>query len=597
MDRFLYAKATSADAGRNVKDFLRARWGISSALLIALKQYDDGITVNGARVSVAYRLSDGDSVCISVGDHGVDSGFEATEMPLEILYEDSDLILLNKPPFLPVHPSKGHVNDTLDNGLTDYYHKKGETFVSRCVLRLDANTSGAVLFAKNQYAHDRLRRRLEDGTVHKEYLALVHGQPSFHGRIDAPIYRPEEATLRRIVDPRGKAALTEYVTEKSNGTLSLLRVIPHTGRTHQIRLHLSYLGTPMVSDFLYGEEHDGVLSRHGLHCASISFPHPVTGKQICVKAPLAADMRSVCDDLPTADRYRSLDSHLRRTYGEKLVKLALNGGFSCPNREHGGRGCSFCSEGGSGEFAVTPCPSIRDQLDQAKKKLSAKWLGYRYIAYFQAYTNTYGPLSLLRSLFEEAISDPEVAVLSIATRPDCLPAEVLDLLSELSQRKPLWVELGLQTSSDETAARMNRGYDRIVYETAVRELRRRGISVITHLIFGLPGETEEQMLDSVRYVSRYTDGIKLQMLQVLKGSVLGERYESNPFPLLTEDAYVNLICEAIALLPDHVTVHRLTGDPPEDLLIAPAWTADKKRVLARIRATLNEKDIVQGAQN
>ena len=191
MDRYLYATAGKDDAGRRLKDFLRSRWGLSAALLIGLKQEEDGITVNGERATVGYLLSEGDLVRISVGDHGADSGFEATEMPLDILYEDSDLILLNKPPFLPVHPSKGHVTDTLANGLTRYYHEKGETFVSRCVLRLDANTSGAVLFAKNAYAHDRMRRALLCGEVKKEYRALVHGKPPFHGFADAPVYRPK----------------------------------------------------------------------------------------------------------------------------------------------------------------------------------------------------------------------------------------------------------------------------------------------------------------------------------------------------------------------------------------------------------------------
>lgn len=596
MDRYLYATAGKEDTGRRLKDFLRSRWGLSAALLIGLKQEEDGITVNGERATVGYMLSEGDLVRISVGDHGADSGFEATEMPLDILYEDSDLILLNKPPFLPVHPSKGHVADTLANGLTRYYHEKGETFVSRCVLRLDANTSGAVLFAKNAYAHDRLRRALLCGEVKKEYRALVHGKPPFHGFADAPVYRPEEATVRRVADPRGKPALTEFFTEKSNGSLSLLRVIPHTGRTHQIRLHLSHIGTPIVSDFLYGDEGDGILTRHGLHCASLTFPHPVTGKQLCVKAPLAPDMASVADLLPVVERYRSPDGYLRETYGEKLVKISLNGGFSCPNREGGMRGCSFCSAGGSGEFAPSPLLPLPQQLDAAKKALSSKWNGYRYIAYFQAYTNTYAPVSRLRELFSVPMGDPEVAVLSVATRPDCLPEDILDLLEEFNAIKPVWVELGLQTASDQSARRLNRGYDCTVYEEACATLHRRGIKVITHLIFGLPGETREDMLASVRYAGLHTDGVKLQMLQILRGSLLGEEYEKAPFPLLTQEEYTDLICDAIAVLPPHTVIHRLTGDPPADLLIAPRWTSDKKKVLAGIMRRLSEKDIVQGSE-
>lgn len=596
MDRFLYAVAQASDGGRKVKDFLRSRWGLSAAMLIELKKYEDGITVNGERVTVGAFLSPGDRVCIAVGDHGSDSGFEATEMPLEILYEDLDVILLNKPPFLPVHPSKGHVADTLANGLTDYYHKKGETFVSRCVLRLDANTSGAVLFAKNAYAHDRLRRQLACGELKKEYQALVHGTPPFHGRIDAPVYRPEEATVRRVVDERGKAAVTEFYTQRTDGNLSLLKVLPLTGRTHQIRLHLSHLGHPLVSDFLYGDENDGILNRHGLHCSRITFLHPVTGKAVVVKAPLASDMAEVATKLFPAERYQTLDGWLHRTYGEKLVKLSLNGGFSCPNREDGKGGCSFCSAGGSGEFASLPQQSVSQQLISAKSRLRDKWEGYGYIAYFQAFTNTYGPVSRLRELFTEALADPEVKVLSVATRPDCLPAETLDLLSELNRIKPVWVELGLQTCHGFSAEKFGRGYATEVYATAAEELRRRGIAVITHLIFGFPWESREEMLESVSYAARYTDGIKFQMLQVLKGSILAKTYEKEPFPLLSEEEYVTLVCDAIARLPLSVTVHRLTGDPPADLLIAPEWTGDKKRVRARIHEKLLSTDTVQGCQ-
>ncbi len=594
MERKLYATVPAASEGKKLKDFLRTKWNLSASLLIDLKGREDGITVNGQRTTVAMILTAGDQVCIAVGDHGADSGFEETAMSLEILYEDSDLIVLNKPPFLPVHPSKGHINDTLANGLTAYYHGKGETFVSRCVLRLDANTSGAVLFAKNAYAHDGIRRQLADGEVQKEYHALVHGKPLFHGVIDAPVYTPEAATVKRMIDDRGKPSVTEYFTEKSDGDLSLLRVLPRTGRTHQIRLHLSHIGAPLVSDFLYGNEHDGILTRHGLHCSSLSFLHPVTGKTVTVKAPLAPDMAAVADNLPPCERYRSLDRDLKETYGEKLVKLPLNAGFSCPNRQKGQTGCSFCSAGGSGEFAAAPSCSIPEQLKQAKALLSRKWPGCRYIAYFQAYTNTYAPTDVLRERFGQAISDPEVRVLSIATRPDCLPDDVLELLAQLNGIKPVWVELGLQTAHDETAARIRRGYDCKVYQDAVAGLHARNIPVITHLIFGLPGETREEILRSVSYAGGFTDGIKLQMLQILKGSALGDEYEKAPFPLLSREEYVSLVCDAIALLPPHVTVHRITGDPSAELLIAPRWTADKKRVTAHIKAELERRDIVQG---
>lgn len=594
MERRLYATVPENHGGKKIKEFLRAKWNLSASLLMELKQWEDGISVNGTRVNVNHILCVGDEVCISVGDHGADSGFEERSMPLQILYEDSDLIILNKPPFLAVHPSKGHVTDTLANGLTYYYHQKGDTFVSRCVLRLDRNTSGAVLFAKNAYAHDQLRRQLMQGGIQKEYLALVHGTAPFSGSINAPVYRPEQATLRRSVDERGKPALTEYTTEKRDGALSLLRVYPKTGRTHQIRLHLSHVGMPIVSDFLYGREDDGILQRHGLHCARLSFRHPVTGKHLSVKADLATDMKSVSDQLFRVERYCSLDFHLRSTMGEKLVKLPLNGGFSCPNRCNGARGCSFCSSSGSGEFVPKPEKTIKEQLEEGKAILSRKWKNHRYIAYFQAYTNTYAPVERLRSLFYDAIRDPQVAVLSIATRPDCLPEEVLDLLSELNRKKTVWVELGLQTAHDSTAHAVNRGYDLPVYETAVAQLNARGLTVITHLIFGLPSETREQMLSSVTFAAAHSHGLKIQMLQVLEGSSLGDAYKINPFPLLTEEEYVSLICDAIACLPEETVLHRLTGDPPAELLIAPRWTTDKKGVLTHIRKELERRGIQQG---
>ena len=225
----------------------------------------------------------------------------------------------------------------------------------------------------------------------------------------------------------------------------------------------------------------------------------------------------------------------------------------------------------------------------AKGQLSQKWKGHRYIAYFQAYTNTFASVEVLRSLYEQAMQDEEVMVLSIATRPDCLPKPVLDLLEELNRKKPIWVELGLQTAHDSTAALICRGYERECYESAVAALRARGIPVITHLIFGLPRETREDILESVRYAGKFTDGIKLQMLQILKGSVLGEEYQRSPFPLLTRQEYVDLVCDALDLLPPSVTVHRLTGDPPEDLLIAPQWTLDKKRVLGEIHEALRKR--------
>lgn len=593
MNRILYATPSEPETGMRIKDFLRRRWGISTALLIELKRRDDGICVNGTRVTVNYVLQEGDRVALNVGDNGADSGFEDLDLPLNILYEDSDVIVLNKPPFLAVHPSKGHVNDTLANCLSHYFHQKGETFVSRCVLRLDRNTSGAVLFAKNAYSHDRLRHGLDEGTVEKEYLALVHGEPSPRGAIDAPIGHPDEATVRRIVTEHGKPSITEFETIRSDGELSLLRVIPKTGRTHQIRLHLSHAGFPIVSDFLYGDENDGILSRHGLHCAKISFIHPVTGKTVTVKAPLAPDMEKIAEGLSPAQRYHTLDRHLRTEYGEKLVKLSLDGGMSCPNRKRGS-GCTFCSARGSGDFTPSPILPLQEQLKEAKALIAGKWKGYRYIAYFQAYTNTYAPVDYLEDLFTRAIEDPEVAVLSIATRPDCLPDEVLNLLERLNKIKPVWVELGLQTARDDTADALNRGYPLSVYEEATKALRTRGIKVITHLIFGLPGETKEDAVASARYAADHGDGIKIQMLQILKGAKMAEQFEREPFDLLTRDEYVQWVCDALERIPFETVIHRITGDPPAGILIAPKWVTDKKSVVAAIHAELDRRNTTQG---
>lgn len=595
MRRVLYLRVSLKDAGKPVKELLRRRWSFSAAMLVELKRREHGICLNGVRVPVNSRVCSGDLLSVDVGDLGADSGFTETQGELSILYEDSDLIIVNKPAFLAVHPSKGHVDDTLANLLAFYYHQQGESFVFRCVLRLDRNTSGAVLIAKNAYAHDSLRRQLASGMLKKEYTALVCGQPPFHRVIDAPIWKPPEATLRRTVDERGKPSRTEFFLEKSNGAVSLLRVIPYTGRTHQIRLHLSDFGFPVVSDFLYGRE-DGILSRHGLHCSKLSFFHPVTGRPLVVSAPLAPDMEAIAARLPEVQRFYSLDRYLKTVYGEKLVKVPLQGGMSCPNRDGtlGTGGCLFCSVEGSGEFCPNATLSVPQQLTQAKMRLNPRLKGRRLIAYFQSYTNTYAPISRLRDLFSAAAEDPEVAVLSVATRPDCLPEAVLDLLEQQNRRKTVWVELGLQTSCESTAEAFHRGYSNKVYEMAATVLRSRGIYVITHLIFGLPGENLETMLSSVSYAATYSDGLKLQMLQILKTSGYEKIYRESPFPLMSLDEYTDTVCESIRILPPSTVLHRLTGDPDRRLLLAPDWTADKKRVLAQIRKKLEDRDIVQG---
>jgi len=295
--------------------------------------------------------------------------------------------------------------------------------------------------------------------------------------------------------------------------------------------------------------------------------------------------------------YISFDKAMKERFGGKVYRLSLSSGCTCPNRDGkcGIGVCIFCSEGGSGEFASAAVLPIAKQIEDAKakveSKLSKSFAGY--VAYFQSFTNTYvhdeKELEQVRSRFTEAINYPQVLALSIATRPDCLQDEVIDMLSELNKIKPVWVELGLQTIHDDTAKLINRGYDIRVYDDAVRRLHEAGIEVITHVIIGLPGEDEDKIKKTVEYVGRVTDGIKLQVLQVLKGSRLATEIEKGniQIPEYTLETYAKLLEELLALLPEHVVVHRLTGDPPRKLIISPLWTTDKKRVLNYITKTLS----------
>ena len=280
-----------------------------------------------------------------------------------------------------------------------------------------------------------------------------------------------------------------------------------------------------------------------------------------------------------------LNESMHARFGSKIYKIALDGGFTCPVRDGtlDTRGCLFCSAGGSGEFAASRSLSIAEQIEQGKKRVEKKIRGGKYIAYFQAFTGTYAPLPRLRQLYREAIRHPDIAVLSIATRPDCLPEEVLDLLEELNREKPVWIELGLQSIHEKTAEYIRRGYPLSVYDEAVKALKKRGLEVITHLILGLPGESAEQMCESVRYVcDGRTDGIKLQLLHILKGTDLAREYQAGRVHALTEDEYIDILKKCVPLIPDPVVVHRLTGDGDKRLLIAPLWSADKKHVLNRI---------------
>lgn len=295
--------------------------------------------------------------------------------------------------------------------------------------------------------------------------------------------------------------------------------------------------------------------------------------------------------------YHSLDYELKQRFGEKVYKLTLNGGMSCPNRD--GKisfgGCIFCSEGGSGDFASAACLSIPDQIQDAKKRLAGKRPVNQYIAYFQAYTNTYGPIEHLRKIFTEAIEDPEIVLLSIATRPDCLPEEVIELLAELNKKKPVWVELGLQTIHESSARFIRRGYPLDVYTDAVVRLGRHGIEIVTHIILGLPGETKEMMLETVEYLNTLPiQGIKLQLLHVLEGTDLATYYKNTGFHVLSEDEYVDLILNCIEHLKPEITVHRITGDGPKELLIAPLWSSAKRSVLNHIHHEMKLKNSWQG---
>lgn len=296
-------------------------------------------------------------------------------------------------------------------------------------------------------------------------------------------------------------------------------------------------------------------------------------------------------------RYYSFDSFLKNRFGEKIYKVSLDGGFTCPNRDGtiGTGGCIFCSEGGSGDFASDARLPVSDQITQGISLVAAKNPSSRYIAYFQAFTNTYAPVSRLRKLFTEAIEDSRIAALAIGTRPDCLPDNVLALLKELNERKPVFVELGLQTIHPVTARLIRRGYPLSCFEEAVRNLSSIGVWTVVHLVLGLPGETEDMMLESVRYLNSLPiHGVKFSMLHILKGTDLADIYREKPFPVFAMESYVNLILQCIGNLRSDIVIHRLTGDGPKDLLIAPLWSLRKRTVLNNIAHQLKVQDIRQG---
>ena len=297
-------------------------------------------------------------------------------------------------------------------------------------------------------------------------------------------------------------------------------------------------------------------------------------------------------------RYNSLNNYLRNKFGKKVYKISIDGGFTCPNRD--GKistgGCIFCSAKGSGDFATSKSLSITQQIKQGKERVRSKTKDNSFIAYFQAFTNTYAPIDVLESKFTEAINHKDIVALSVATRPDCVDEEVLSLLEKLNKIKPVWVELGLQTIKESSVDYIRRGYENSVYVNTATKLRNIGIEVITHIILGLPNENKLDMLRSVDFACKYSDGIKLQLLHILKGTDLLKDYENSKFNALTMEQYIDILCDAVSIIPKNVVIHRLTGDGDKKILVAPLWSGNKKVVLNTINKTFEERNIIQGSK-
>ncbi len=295
--------------------------------------------------------------------------------------------------------------------------------------------------------------------------------------------------------------------------------------------------------------------------------------------------------------YHSFDYMLKERFGEKIYKVALNGGMTCPNRDGtlGNRGCIFCSAGGSGDFAGNRQDSITQQIEKQASSIRQKRGVAKFIAYFQAYTNTYAPVDYLRKIYTEAISHPDIVAVSIGTRPDCLDKDILQLLDELNQKKPVWVELGLQTIHETTAQYIRRGYPLSCFEQAVSELRKRNLDVIVHTILGLPGENRNDILSTIEYLNHQDiQGIKLQLLHVLKGTDLADDYLAGKFQVYTMEEYLDLVIDCLEHLNPEIVIHRLTGDGPKDLLIAPLWSSAKRTVLNTLHRKCKLQHSFQG---
>lgn len=292
--------------------------------------------------------------------------------------------------------------------------------------------------------------------------------------------------------------------------------------------------------------------------------------------------------------YYSLNEYLKEQYGHKIYKLALNSGMTCPNRDGliDFRGCIFCSAGGSGDFATGLC-----DFDKAKELIKDKYSGNDFIAYFQSFTNTYAPVSYLEQLYMPIIKRDDVRILSIATRPDCLSDECIELLDKLNKIKPIWIELGLQTIHERTARYIRRGYSLDVFENAVSRLNKIGIRPIVHMIIGLPGESHDEILQTAAYLSHMNiSGIKLQLLHVLKNTDLATDYNNGCFKVLELDEYISIVADILQILPADMIIHRITGDGPKNLLIAPLWSANKKNVLNSLNRYLRDNNIIQGSK-
>jgi len=299
-------------------------------------------------------------------------------------------------------------------------------------------------------------------------------------------------------------------------------------------------------------------------------------------------------------RYNTLDAYLKKRFKAKVFKISLNAGFTCPNRDGtiSKQGCYFCSDTGSGDFAGNPAEAIKLQFQKIKKKMHKKWPQGKYIVYFQANTNTYGPINQLKAIYETAISlDPDIVAVSIATRCDAIEDETLDYLAALNKRIPVWLEIGLQSMHEDTMKAMNLGYTLSTFKKTVKKIRQKKIETIVHIINGLPGESKEMMLETIRFLNTQDiQGIKIHSLYLVKTSVLGKSYLNAPFPLLTLAEYIDIVTEQLALLNNNIIIHRISGDPPRHLFIAPDWTLKKFIIMNEIDKKMRQLNYYQGCK-